>query len=204
MTYLLWGSQSKRNALESLNSCLSIQEISPHACHFSSSSICFLSLFQTLNLSLMAWSRAVNGSMTPPFTTTAEPFVKLPQQLSHSVSSPTIITAAALTAVNLSQPGNRFLVNLFFSFLYCWNIFHRRPLDMLVEGLTLLKLVQRCWHLLYLFFWDKSVLQNTTELLEERSLWFQLLENHFVPCRDRKVQAPICSVFSGLWFSSPH
>lgn len=66
VTYLLWGSQSKRNALESLNSCLSIQEISPHACHFSSSSICFLSLFQTLNLSLMARSWAVNGAWPRP------------------------------------------------------------------------------------------------------------------------------------------
>lgn len=140
MKYLLWGSQSKRNALESLSSCLSIQEISPHACHFSSSSICFLSLFQTLNLSLMAWSWAVDGSMTPPFTKTAEPFANWPLQLSHSVSSPTIMTAAALTAVNLSQPENRFLVNLFFSFLYGWNIFHRHALDILVEGLTLFDL----------------------------------------------------------------
>lgn len=40
--------------------------ISPHACRFSSSSICFLSLFQTLNLSLMARSCAVNGAWPRP------------------------------------------------------------------------------------------------------------------------------------------
>lgn len=122
------------------------------------------------------------------------------------MSSPTIKTAA-LTSVYLSQTKAWESLSCH-SLLFLLLLERSSPLppDILVEGLSLFDLSSVLTSL-YLLFCDNNCVQNThrilTEPLEQRSLYFRLPENHSVLCRERKVQAPIFSVFSCLWFPPP-